>query len=184
MLISNIFICGFMCSAIKKSWKVSTTYVVNISLWILQVPRGFARDMFQTFQWKKALMRTKILMYKFSHKKMAKFQTFQWKKLLRTKITHVQVSHKKMAKLFKWHKSQHKKVYHTPTQYLPNNRVGPKKLIVKSTFLQVFYLLVMYWLIIVYVDIFRKNNKICCTFIRQVRVLTSSTYLPTYFLMG
>ena len=86
MLISNIFICGFMCSAIKKSWKVSTTYVVNISLWILQVPRGFARDMFQTFQWKKALMRTKILMYKFSHKKMAKFQTFQWKKLLRTKI--------------------------------------------------------------------------------------------------
>ena len=102
------------------------------------------------------------------------------KKASANEDSHVQVSHKKMAKLFKWHKSQHKKVYHTPTQYLPNNRVGPEKLIVKSTFLQVFYLLVMYWLIIVYVDIFRKNNKICCTFIRQVRVLTSSTYLPTY----
>ena len=106
MLISNIFICGFMCSAIKKSWKVSTTYVVNISLWILQVPRGFARDMFQTFQWKKALMRTKILMYKFSHKKMAKFLTFQWKKLLRTKILMYKFSHKKMAKFqtFQWKK--------------------------------------------------------------------------------
>ena len=33
MLASNICIRGFMCSAIKKSWKVSSTYVLQMVLY-------------------------------------------------------------------------------------------------------------------------------------------------------
>ena len=36
MLISNICIRGFMCSAIKKSWKLSTVYTVHVALPINQ----------------------------------------------------------------------------------------------------------------------------------------------------